>query len=149
MTTIVATKTEIGSDLQFTTDTGYKFKGKRKLYFFESIPIMRLEEPCWVGFAGTAEDALTVVDYYYSPELYGKPPKVQKMQGLVLTAKNKLFTFLTPFKWIEVNEPYFAIGSGSPYAMGSMAQDQNIKAAIKAAMKFDASTGMGIDLKSF
>jgi hypothetical protein len=43
-----------------------------------------------------------------------------------------------------VNEPFFAIGSGAPFAQTSMLLGWTPKEAIAAATKLDPMTGMGI-----
>lgn len=44
-----------------------------------------------------------------------------------------------------VNMPFFAIGSGSDYAMGAMAAGATAEQAIEIASRFDKDTGGGID----
>ena len=64
--------------------------------------------------------------------------------------KNKLYTILADYQMHEV-EDYYCIGSGSPYAFGSLATtssslveltpEQRIDLALQAANKFDGACG--------
>jgi ATP-dependent protease HslVU (ClpYQ) peptidase subunit len=46
--------------------------------------------------------------------------------------------------WHLVDQPYYAIGSGMNFAMGSMAAGSSAYEAVKYASKLCPNTGMGI-----
>lgn len=131
-------------DRQFTNhNSGNKFKGTTKVYSFRAHED-GYPEDFIVGFAGAASDIVTVVSYFTSPEKFKSPPRVRGLSGLVLTASQNIFMFDDYQKWLAVDQPFYAIGSGSAYALGAMANGASPKEAVKAAMQHDSYTGMGI-----
>ena len=131
-------------DLQLTTvSTGNKLKIKTKVYEVKAHKDV-YHTDFIVGFAGTASDMVTVSSYFQYPELFSKLPRVRNLMGLVLTAEQDIFYFESYNKWVAVNEPYAAIGTGSHYALGALAAGLSPKAAVRVAMKHDAFTGMGV-----
>lgn len=48
-------------------------------------------------------------------------------------------------QFFPVNFPFFAIGSGSDYAMGAMAAGATAAEAVEIAARFDKDTGGGVD----
>lgn len=49
----------------------------------------------------------------------------------------------------EIDEPFFAHGSGRDYAMAAMACGKSAKDAVEIAGRFDNGCGMGIDVVRF
>lgn len=129
-------------DLQYTnTNTGGKFKGNSKVYSIKAGPIY--DSDFLVGFCGSATDVVTVLSYFLKPDMYKRAPRVGSVQGLVLTKKKEIYVFEDYTKWLTVNSAYHSIGSGSPFAMGALAQGATPKEAVKVAMQHDAFTGLG------
>ena len=119
MTTIAVNKEEMAGDLQFTnTNTGTKWKGKTKIYKFNAHPSTFADCDFIVGFAGTASDIITVAEFFSMPDAFKNPPKIRSISGLVLTADKDIFIFDDYTKWLVVNEPFAAIGSGAPIVTG-------------------------------
>lgn len=149
MTTIVCNKDEIACDLQFTEpNSGDKWKGKTKVFYFEPHDLHYPKAPFYIGFAGTARDMITIADYFSLPEEHEELPKIEPGSwGLVLTATREIFLFDHFSSWLAVNEPYASIGSGSSVAKGAMAAGKSPVEAVRIAMKHDAYTGFGV--KSF
>lgn len=144
ITTIACNNEELYGDLQYTNNnTGGKWKGKTKVYRFDSTELY--SEPFFVGFSGSANDVISIVHYWSNPEAFGnKPPKVSGCAGLVLTQSGDIFLFDHYAKWLRVDQPYMAIGSGQSYALGAMAAGKSPREAIRIASKHDSYTGMGI-----
>jgi ATP-dependent protease HslVU (ClpYQ) peptidase subunit len=150
LTTIVCNLEEMAGDLQFTNVvTGYKFKGKTKVYKFQPHDLHYPNGEFIVGFAGTASDIVTVAEFFSNPEGFRTPPKVRGLTGLVLTSKKEIFYFDTFTNWIRVGDKYSAIGSGAQVALGVLASGGSPTEAIKIASKHDAYTGMGMKTESF
>lgn len=150
MTTICCTKEEIASDRQFTNfNNGNIWRGKTKIYQFDphqdTYPVCKF----MVGFAGTAQDFVTIAEYFSMPESFNKPPNTKGCLGLVLTENGDIFTFDNYTKWLRVEQPYAAIGSGAGYALGALAAGKPPSEAIKIASKHDAYTGLGIKTYSW
>lgn len=150
MTTIACNKEEMYGDKQFTTiATGDKFRGKTKVYKYEAFEGI-YDCPFIVGYAGSANDIITVHSFFAHPEMFSKPPKApDALTGLVLTADKHIFVFTNYMQWLVVDEPFHAIGSGSGYAMGAMAAGASPLDAVKLAAKHDAYTGFGYKGHSF
>lgn len=132
-------------DKQFTNmNTGNKFKGDTKVYRYKAH-----ERTCShdfiVGYAGTANDIVTINSWYSYPDLFDNPPRPpRQITGLVLCSDGDIYTFTDYMKWLKVDQPFHAIGSGMDYAIGAMAAGMSAKEAVKLAMKHDCYTGMGI-----
>lgn len=145
MTTIAVNKEEIYGDRQFTnTVTGHKWKGKTKVYRFTAHPDTYSACDFIMGFAGSASDIVTISSYFEFPDMFGKPPRVRGCTGVVLTAKRDIFVFDDYTKWLLVDEPFHAIGSGAEYALGAMAAGKSPREAVKIASSKDCYTGFGI-----
>lgn len=141
MTTIAASKKAIACDLQVSWNGGYKFRTTTKIFGLEANEVV--PEPFYIGYAGRVETAHKVIGWLREG---GKRPKNKDTDFIILTQKGKIITFRdTDSKaWIEVNEPFFSIGSGAPFAQTSMLLGHSPKEAIQAAMKLDPMTGMGV-----
>lgn len=149
MTTIACNKEQIACDLQYTNDqTGEKWKGRPKVFYFEPHELHYSKAPFYIGFAGTARALITIADYFSSPESFEELPEIEGTYcGLVLTAKKEIFYFDRYDAWLPINEPFAAIGSGAQVARGAMSAGKAPLDAVRIAMKHDAYTGFGI--KSF
>lgn len=145
MTTIAVTKNQIACDLQFSHSSGYKFKGKTKLYEF---PVSALySKPFTIGYCGDVAGIVPVLDWMADP--MQKPPKVKYSEFVVLTADKKIFTFSDPSQWLSVDQDFYAVGSGATFALGAMGSGATALEAVKAASKFDPFTGMGFKQVSY
>ena len=149
MTTIACNKTEMCSDLQFTLNGNMKTKGKTKIYKIAPHILHYPDEEFIVGFCGNASDIIDVADYYYCPENYKQIPRVRNLSGLILTKSGKIYHFDTPGKWLIIDAPFAAMGSGSPVALGALHTGATPKEAVLAASKVDTYTGMGTKVLSF
>ena len=98
-----------------------------------------------MGFAGSLEDAHGMLEWFNSPT--EKPPKTRSNEFIILTEDRKIFTFVNPTRWVSINEPFYAIGSGGSYALGALHSGKTPREAVLVASKCDAGTGMGV--KSF
>ncbi len=142
MTTIAVTKEEIGSDLQYTEGSGKKkWRGGPKVFYCPAHELTYPHSGFHIGLCGKASDIFKVADFFQNPN--GKPPRISGVGGAVLTDSGQIFCFDEPGVWLEVKEPYYAIGSGGQVAMGALHMGASVKDALKAAAKVDAFTGMG------
>lgn len=135
-------------DLQMTQHNMITWKIKTKVFQFNANAAYP-DADFIVGFAGTANDLMEAVDYFSNPEDYKKAPKLANLTGLVLTSKGGIYMFDRVDRWLLIDTPYAAIGSGSLYALGAMESGKTPKEAIKVASKWDPYTGMGIKAHSF
>lgn len=147
MTTIAANHTTMASDLQATHGSGMKFKVTNKCmklstdvskYLFEA-------DSAIVGAAGQVDSIGDAWGYLSNPLDYdGKVPKIKKCEFLAITSNKEILTSWDLRVWVKVNEKFYSIGSGSPYAMGAMSNGASPREAVVAATKLDSGTGMGI-----
>lgn len=138
----------MAGDLQMTIQGVQMTKCKTKVFRIDPNP-ENYPEPFIVGFAGSADEIIDVVDYYTHPELYDKMPRLKNTIGLVLTQSGRIFQFQTVSNWVEINTKFHAIGSGSSVALGAMHAGATPKEAVAAATKVDPFTGMGIKAVKF
>jgi ATP-dependent protease HslVU (ClpYQ) peptidase subunit len=143
MTTIAVNKNEIACDMQATHRSGYKLKVQTKIHHY-SNPLV-YPKPFYIGFAGSLEDAHSVLEWFNSPN--DKPPKVRESEYIILTEDKKIYTFANPLRWIQISEPFYAIGSGGQFALGALHSGKSPKEAVLIASKCDPATGLGV--KSF
>lgn len=139
----------MAGDLCYTQNGMVQWKGKTKIYKFNAHPDTYPHSDFMVGFAGTANDIITAVEFFSMPDNFKKVPNIKGLTGLVLTAQEDIFMFNDLGRWLGVNEPYASIGSGSPFALGAMAAGATPKEAVKAATARDPFTGLGIKVLKF
>lgn len=147
MTTIAATRTQIAGDHQLTHGAGYKFKGASKVYEYENEVFY--DKPFAVGFCGVIDTCLDVLNCFDEDWDSKLPKGWKRCEFLVLTQDGKIFTFNNPLRWIEVREPFYAIGSGSHLAVGAMSAGATAEEAVQAAAKHDLYTGFGTTAVTF
>lgn len=148
MTTIACDRKSIACDRMVTYGGQYKFRAKTKIRLLEPNDIFK--EPAYIGWSGALEPAHSILEWLHNPT--GRPPKTNNnCNFLLLTQKGRIFTFQSPnpANWVEVDEPFFAIGSGTPTAIGAMVAGADPKGAIEAASKVDIYTGMGVKVYEF
>lgn len=147
ITTIAVNKNEIACDLQATHQSGFKFRVKSKVFRFEN-PLF-YPKPFYVGYAGDLDQVAELLPYLENTDIAAKRPKVKSVEFVVLTEDKKIYTFIDPHKWILVDEPYYAIGSGMCFAMGAFKMGATPKEAVQAASKCDPNSGLGVKVFSF
>lgn len=65
---------------------------------------------------------------------------------IVIDKKGVVSWVIWPYvNGVALTEPFFAVGSGSEFALGAMAAGANARRAVEIACRFDASSGQGID----
>lgn len=141
MTTVAANLDSIASDLQVTHPAGHKFKLDTKIISIHQPAFYPV--PFHVGLCGNLEKFGELINFLQYPQDYKKPPKIKGMEALVLTEDKKLFTFYQPTNWVKVDQKYYAVGSGSSFAMAAMEAGKTPLQAVKIASKFDLYTGLG------
>jgi hypothetical protein len=143
MTTIVCNRDMMACDLQFTHSNGSKFKGETKcMVFGDEIAKPRFNvSRCIIGGAGSASEVGDTWNWLVLGE--GRPPRIRQTEFLMLTSKHQIFFSHNLINWTLIKEPYYAIGSGAPYALGSMSIKSDPVKAIKTATKHDPLTGLG------
>lgn len=142
MTTIAANRSQIAGDRCATHSGGFRFKIKSKLYTFNSPLIY--PHPFHVGMAGNIESFPDIIDFFTNPAEAKKIPRLKGGEGIILTENGKLFCFSIPTIWVEVDQEYYAVGSGANFAMGAMAAGDTPEDAIKKAMRHDTGTAFGV-----
>jgi ATP-dependent protease HslVU (ClpYQ) peptidase subunit len=135
----------MAGDKQFTYRQTTKMKGKTKIY---EVPTPAAKSmfnagKAFIGFAGDTNQIGRVLGWLYDTN--NKPPKLGAIDMLVLTDKKQIFHATTLRNWLEIHEPFFAIGSGMNFALAAMAAGSSPYEAVKIASKYDPWTGMGFN----
>lgn len=162
-------KVWMGSDSYATTAEGDRRRIRNKKIF--------LNGPYLIGHVGTIRTGQVVIPKYFeAPEnIYEFPDKLREqledkgclainpddqtcMQAsnfLIATMNGQLFEILSDFQMNEIID-FVAIGSGAPYALGSLwttrswsDSKRRIMAALKAADTYDMSTGPPFVIEEF
>jgi len=77
------------------------------------------------------------------------PRKGRTAEFVVLTEDHKIYIFYSPNKWILVDGPCYAIGSGMHYALGAMQSGATPREAVIAASKLDPHSGLGVKFMEY
>jgi ATP-dependent protease HslVU (ClpYQ) peptidase subunit len=136
MTTIVATRHSMAADRR-VSGSGVRYKTKKIRRYGDAI----------VGVAG---DGASVARFFAWFQERGEkgPPKMSKdaeLEALILTPAG-LFVTGSECVLDEVEDEFFAIGSGAGPALGAMHMGASVKVAIEIAGRVDPATGDGIDI---
>lgn len=137
MTTIVATKTCMAADQQVSKDGGSRFHTTKIRRYGKTI----------VGCSGDCLAVSQFLEWWPKQAKRGvQVPRItEDMEALVLTPAG-LFHYDQNCFADEVNDAYYAIGTGSGYALGAMFMGADPVQAIEAAAKHDLYTGGPIDV---
>jgi hypothetical protein len=130
-----------------THTNGIVFKGASKLYEFENKLIY--PKKFAVGFCGDVDVAMHILTFFTDPTNYKAPKKLRECEFVVVTSDKKMYTFSNPTLWVPVANKFYAIGSGSHFAMGAMECGKTPEEAVKVAIKLDKNTGYGVSKVEF
>jgi len=73
-----------------------------------------------------------------------------EFEGILIDRKTrKLYFFGNAFYPFEITAPFYAIGSGSHFAMGAMAMGASAHKAVKVASTLDTATGGQVHMLAF
>lgn len=131
----------MSGDLMYSNNV-LKFKGAPKIIKCPPNPVYGVKKPFLMGFCGVAAEMISLMDFFLHPTEEQKVPRTKETKGLILT-EDGIYYFDYPAQWMQVDEPFFSIGSGSPTALGAMYAGADTRDAIKAAAKVDPFTGLG------
>jgi hypothetical protein len=125
-----------------THTSGIRFQSHSKLFKYDNK--IYHPHPFVVGLSGNIDVCLEVLSFFDgNPDDWSPPKGMRGQEFVVLTANHRIFTFTRPDKWLPVNADYYAIGTGSNFALGAMMNGATPLEAVKIAAKADAGTGMG------
>jgi len=127
-------------DKQFTHASGMKLTGKTKVYEVPHPDVFQCKR-AFIGFAGNADAFGKALGWLHDPTT--KAPKLRDVEMLLLTDKGEILHGTTMHNWLQIPQPFMAIGSGMHYAMGAMAAGKDPYEACKIASKHDSNTGCG------
>ena len=97
-----------------------------------------------IGVSGIYEQALRFVEWRRTPDAKPAFADASNFCALELTADGRILYWGAEMIAIPVEEEYYAIGSGCPYALGAMARGASLKEAVKIAGRWDEATGSEI-----
>ena len=112
----------------------------KKLYTVPNVGI--------VGFAGAGNAMFKIADWWMEG-CKGEAPTVDGDKGEacigVLVSRKGVFALFDGIHPMLIDDPQFAIGSGSDFAISAMSLGKNAKEAVEHAMQFDVGTGGRVD----
>ena len=137
MTTICFKDGYLAADSQITVGN-YKTTTS-KLYVFPGYGV--------IGFSGSMSRILKLVEWW-SKGCEGEIPDSEDKEDVdgILVNKDGMFCLDEGQGLIQITAPYFAIGSGSAYAIAAMAMGKSAEEAIREAMRHDIYTGGTVDV---
>ena len=107
--------------------------------------IFRLSDGSLIGFSGNAATGLEVRDWLNGggeKPIFDSENNTDYLRIIQDGSITKCYNLRAP---LPVLLPYFAIGSGSDYALGALAAGATSEQAVEIATRFDENTGGGID----
>ena len=135
MTTIVCNREIMAADSRRTSGS----------FAYLSTPKITRVGNDLVGTCGSAADGEKFIEWYRDQTK--KKPKLKDFQAIVLTGEGAIFEVWEDLTFLEVIEPFFAVGSGREFAMGAMAMKDNPRKAIEIACKYDKNSGLPVQLE--
>jgi ATP-dependent protease HslVU (ClpYQ) peptidase subunit len=133
MTTIVATVEIMASDRRVTGGP-----------MFKATKIQRIKGSIYGG-AGNLEQIIKMFEWFRNPDM--KPDwKFQPEFEILQLSPEGLFVWGCEMIAVPVGMPYYAIGSGSHYALGALECGAPPADAIRVAHKFDPYTGREVQI---
>lgn len=108
----------------------------------------RLPDGGIVGGAGQLDEILRAVEWLQQGGVPADKPKLADdcMTLLMVDGRGKAWTYHSALHPVPILLPFYAVGSGSDYAMAAMACEKDAADAIRIAARFDHNTGVGIDV---
>ena len=131
-------------DLQMTYGGNIKMKTASKILEITGDNAKKLFdcERVFVGFSGNTSAWAAAVGWFTIPE--GKPPRVgQNLELLLLTNNKEIMHSNDLIHWTAIKDKFFAIGSGTAFAISALELGKTPKEAVLFASKRDVYTGMG------
>jgi 20S proteasome alpha/beta subunit len=101
-----------------------------------------------IGVAGNIEQALRFVEWRKAKSTAEKPCFSEEtcFEALELKPDGSLVYWGAEMYGIPIEEDFYAIGTGAPYALGAMAMGANLQKAIQVASRWDTATGNEIQM---
>lgn len=138
MTTIAYKDGWIAADSCCTI--GNYTSNSKKLYIIPDVGV--------VGFAGAGNAMFKIADWWLDG-CQGDAPTVDNDKGEscigILVSRKGVFCLFDGIHPMEIDDPWFAIGSGSDFAISALSLGKNPKEAVEHAMQFDVGTGGRVD----
>lgn len=135
MTTIAARDGVIAADSRETDqheklETTYVIKDTCKKLF-------RLNDGSVIGFAGSSESGRRLLDAMRKKTAI---PKLDDMSAIHLRADGSMWLYEGSI-WVEIREPFYAIGSGAGFASAAMRADADAVTAARIGSEMDIYSG--------
>jgi ATP-dependent HslUV protease subunit HslV len=110
------------------------------IYPVLSKKIVKLPDGSLFGASGDAEECETLLE---TAQRRRAPPELKECNGLHIKTDGSVW-FFEQTRWVKIDAPYIAIGSGRVPAMVAMRLGADPAKAVNIAMEFDAHTGGSI-----
>lgn len=136
MTTIVCNRTGMAADRRATGT-----------HIMRVTKVFRVNGSL-IGVSGNLEQALRFVEWRRTPEAKPTFSEATNFAALELTPEGEIRYWGAEMVAVPIENEYFAVGSGSGYALGAMAMGASLKDAIKVAARFDEATGSEVQTMS-
>lgn len=106
-----------------------------------ALKVHKLRDGTLLGFAGTYEDGLVLLDWVKRGEPEEGRPKRLGVDAIKVTPDGVAHACESKLKWWPIRASYYAIGSGAPYAKTAMYLGKTAHQAVQIASEFDTTTG--------
>ncbi|RJP48709.1 MAG: hypothetical protein C4586_08300 [Anaerolineaceae bacterium] len=99
------------------------------------------------GWSGGFDNTQRFFDWIQEGRPNDKKPSMEKDQGFVgiIIENEEIYRYEMGLFPIKINKPFWAIGSGSDYALAAMEMGATAEQAIEIASRLDLYTGLGVD----
>lgn len=131
MTTVIATRKAIYADTMCSYTVPFKVS-----------KITRIGKSIYAG-AGDLDDLQKFFDWRQG----GDEPTIEESFDVLEIAPDGLFLWGKKLVRLELQDKFYAVGSGAQYAMGAMAMGATPEKAIEVAARFDPSTRLPLEVE--
>lgn len=133
MTTIVATKKGIYADTKCSYTV--PFKVSKIVSVGSSV----------FGGSGDLDDIVRFFEWRKKGGKLKDAPTLEDGLDVLEVCKDGIFMWGKKLVRLKVDEPVYAVGSGSQYAMGAIAMGASPEQAIETAARYDSQTALPIE----
>lgn len=99
-----------------------------------------------IGLSGSVQESLLFLEWYRNGGVSaGDKPKLSDDFSALVITDGKIMRYEALLMPWQIDLPFWAAGSGADYALGAMAAGKSAVEAVEIAIRFDTSSGMGID----
>jgi ATP-dependent protease HslVU (ClpYQ) peptidase subunit len=100
----------------------------------------------FIGCCGSVQESMLFLSWYKDGRDPASKPKLDDGFSAMVIQAGECMRYENLLMPYLINMPFWASGSGADYALGAMAAGKSAQEAVEIAIRFDTSSGLGIDV---